>query len=118
MATTIYVLKTCDSCRNALAWLEKQGVEYRRIDVRADGLRSEDLTTWCQQLGWQTLVNRRSRTWRELPEQSKTSMDEAAAVAAILAQPTLMKRPLLVASDGAVHAGFTAASYAKIFASD
>ncbi len=115
MTATIYGLKTCDTCRKALSWLSERDVNYRSVDVRADGLDKDDLTAWCQRLGWQTLVNRRSRTWRELPEQTKTSMDDATAVAAILAQPTLMKRPLLLTTDGGVHVGFTPAGYAQIF---
>lgn len=91
----IYGLKTCDSCRKALGIVAAGGARHRFHDLRADGLPAAALARWLARAGWETLLNRRSTTWRALPAAEKEGLD-AAAVARLLARyPTLVKRPVV-----------------------
>lgn len=92
---TLYGIKNCDTVKKARKWLEASGIEYRFHDYRADGLEAAQLKRWAQELGWEALLNKRGTTWRKLPEQDKTAIDKAGAIALMLAQPALIKRPLL-----------------------
>ncbi|MCB1676503.1 MAG: ArsC family reductase [Halioglobus sp.] len=110
----MYGIKNCDTVRKARAWLDAHGVEYRFHDVREDGLLRAQVEAWLDELGWQQLLNRRSASWKALPQKTRDGMDDAAAAEAILAQPTLIKRPLLDIGHER-HSGFSAARYAGIF---
>lgn len=90
----VWGLKTCDTCRKALAWLSAEGIAHRFRDVRADGLDAAALGRWIDELGWEALVNSRGTTWRGLPEGDRAGLDAAKAKALILAHPALMKRPV------------------------
>ena len=111
---TLYGIKNCDTVKKARKWLELHGVEYEFHDFRADGLGPDAVQAWLAELGWQTLVNKRSTSWKALDEQQRESMDEESALAAILAQPTLIKRPLLDTGHER-FTGFSADNYQKIF---
>lgn len=93
---TIYGLQSCDSCRKARRWLEDHGHPYRFHDVRAQGLEENTLSDWLDELGWETLVNRRSTSWRSLAQSERVGLDERQAAALLLRHPTLMKRPVVV----------------------
>ena len=111
---TVYGIKNCDTVKKARKWLEQHGIDYSFHDFREDGIDRDAVAGWIEELGWETLVNRRSTSWKTLDEQVRKSMDAESALAAILAQPTLVKRPLL--DTGAErHTGFSAANYEKIF---
>ena len=111
---TLYGIRNCDTVKKARTWLDKHGIDYRYHDFREDGMDADTVTTWIEELGWQNLLNTRSTSWKALGERARLSMDEAAAHKAVLAHPTLIKRPLL--DTGAQrYTGFSAASYAKIF---
>jgi Spx/MgsR family transcriptional regulator len=101
----IYGLKNCDTCRKARKWLEAEGLDHRFHDVRADGLDAATLQGWIAATGWETLLNRRGTTWRQLPDDRKANVDEAAAVALMLEFPALIKRPVFQ-SGGTVIVGF------------
>lgn len=111
---TVYGIKNCDTVKKARKWLEAQGIEYAFHDVREDGITRGQVQTWLGKLGWETLVNRRSTSWKALDEGLRTNMDEASALEAILQQPTLIKRPLLDTGHEC-HCGFSAAAYQSIF---
>ena len=111
---TLYGIKNCDTVKKARRWLDDQGVDYAFHDFRQQGLTSAQVEAWLAELGWQDLVNRRSTSWKSLDEQTRESMDETGALAAILEQPTLIKRPLLDTGKQR-FVGFSAASYEKIF---
>ncbi len=96
---TLYGIKNCDSVRKARRWLEDGGVEYQFHDLRADGVEAPLLQGWIEQLGWEKLLNRRSATWRQLPDDEKTDLDARRAAALMLQHPTLIKRPLLDSSS-------------------
>ena len=111
---TLYGIKNCDTVKKARKWLDLHGVDYAFHDFREDGLERDQVTTWIAELGWETLVNRRSTSWKALDPATREQMDEVAALQAIMAQPTLIKRPLLDIGHER-HVGFSAASYASIF---
>jgi Spx/MgsR family transcriptional regulator len=111
---TLYGIKNCDTVKKTRKWLDTHGIEYRYHDFREDGLDSEAVTAWIEELGWQNLLNRRSTSWKALDEQARVAMDEAHAHAAIILHPTLIKRPLLDTGHQR-FVGFSASNYAKIF---
>lgn len=101
----VYGLKNCDTCRNALKWLDENRLEHTFGDFRKDGLKAADLHRWIKAAGWETLLNKRSTTWRGLAEEDKQSLDEAAAATLMAAHPALIKRPVFEFS-GKVVVGF------------
>lgn len=92
---TLYGIKACDTCRKARKALDAKGIDYRFHDLRDDGLDAERLDAWLARLPLDTLLNRRSTTWRQLGDAEKEDIDTARAHALMLAYPTLIKRPLL-----------------------
>jgi arsenate reductase len=113
--TTLYGIKNCDSVKKARKWLDANGIDYRFHDFRAEGLQQERLQQWNSAVGWETLLNRRGTSWRQLPQQVKDTIDEASALALMLENPTLIKRPVLERKNGKVHVGFKAEEYASLF---
>jgi len=109
----IYGLKNCDSCRKAVALLQDSGGDYRFHDLRADGLPAGRLERWLDGVGWETLLNRRSTTWRELPEAEKADLDAERALRLLERYPTLIKRPVVEAGDSLV-VGFAASQQAAL----
>ena len=96
----IYGIKQCDTCRKALKWLEGEGRAFEWQDLREQPLSPEQLATWVEQIGPDTLVNRRSTTWRQLTEAERAKAMDATQVAELLgAHPTLIKRPVFRAGD-------------------
>jgi arsenate reductase len=110
---TLYGIKNCDTVKKARVWLEQHHVNYRFHDLRDDGLDAARLNEWIKSLGWETLLNTRSTTWRQLPDADKHDLSAANAVKLMLAHPTLIKRPVLV-NGTVVTVGFSAATYSKI----
>ena len=111
---TLFGIKNCDTVKKARKWLDTHDIEYHFHDFREDGLDQGAVRDWLDELGWETLVNKRSTSWKALDQSSRDSMDTASALAAIMAQPTLIKRPLLDTGKER-HTGFSAASYQGIF---
>ena len=111
---TLYGIKYCDTVKKARKWLESEDIQYQFHDFREDGLERGSVEQWIKELGWETLVNKRSTSWKALDEKTRTAMNDANAVAAILEQPTLIKRPLLDTGKER-FSGFSAANYAKLF---
>jgi arsenate reductase (glutaredoxin) len=105
MTVTIYGIKNCDTMKKARAWLEGHGVAYRFHDYRVEGLDPLRLASWQNVLGWETLLNRASASWRQLPEADKAGIDADRASALMLTNPTLIKRPVLDV-DGRLTIGF------------
>ncbi len=112
--TTLYGIKNCDTVRKARRWLAEHDIEYRFHDFRADGISKKLLTPWVEDLGWEALLNRRSTTWRQLPDTQRDGLDRAGAIDLMLAHPTLIKRPVL--EIGKRHyLGFKAEQYSEVF---
>ncbi len=111
---TLYGIKNCDTVKKARKWLDVHGIEYHFHDFRVDGLDREAVAGWLNELGWETLVNRRSTSWKALDQASRDAMNADSALLAIMDQPTLIKRPLLDTGQER-HTGFSAPDYQKVF---
>ncbi len=92
---TVYGIKSCDTCRKARAFLDAQGMPHRFHDLRDDGLDIQMLERWSDRVGWEKLLNRRSLTWRKIPEVDRGDMTRDKALATMLDKPTLIKRPVI-----------------------
>ena len=92
---TVYGIKNCDTCRRARRYLEDRNIEFRFHDLREDGLDIQMLERWSARVEWERLLNRKSLTWRKMPEPNRIDMTKDRAFAAMLDQPTLVKRPVL-----------------------
>lgn len=110
---TLYGLKNCDTCRNAIKWLTNEGIEHRFLDVRKDGIDQALVAGWAKAVGWETLLNRRGTTWRGLPDADKDGVDEAKAVDLMVAFPALIKRPVFD-RGGVISVGFKEADKAQL----
>ncbi|MAU40495.1 MAG: ArsC family reductase [Kordiimonas sp.] len=91
---TIYGIKNCDTMKKAMKWLEGQDVSYRFHDYRKDGTDADQFTAWLDELGWEVLINKRGTTWRQLPDNIKTEMNNEQALQVMLDNPAIIKRPL------------------------
>jgi arsenate reductase len=92
---TIYGIKSCDTMKKARAWLEERGVPHEFHDYKASGIDRQRLERWSRELGWETLLNRAGTTFRKLPESRRERLDEHKAIALMLEQPSMIKRPVL-----------------------
>ena len=113
MTTVIYGIKNCDTMKKARAWLDSHGVGYNFHDYKTAGISKEKLTGWSAKVGWETLLNRAGTTFRKLPDSDKQGLNERKAIALMLAQPSLIKRPVLEAGGGKLLVGFKPEIYAK-----
>lgn len=112
MSTTIYGIKNCDTMKKARAWLDARGVTYAFHDYKASGIDAATLRSWAGQVGWEKLLNRAGTTFRKLPEAEREGIDEGKAIALMVAQPSMIKRPVL--ADGKkLLVGFSPEAYAK-----
>ena len=111
---TIYGIKNCDTMKKARAWLDKHGVDYAFHDYKTAGIARERLEQWCKKAGWETLLNRAGTTFRKLPDKDKNGLDAKKAVALMLAQPSMIKRPVLELGGGKLLIGFKPELYAVL----
>lgn len=111
MPATIYGIKNCDTMKKARLWLDEHGVDYAFHDYKASGIDRDHLERWCAEAGWQTVLNRVGTTFRQLPNEAKADLDPEKAIALMLAQPSMIKRPVLEA-DGKLLIGFKPEIYA------
>ncbi len=112
--TTLYGIPNCDTVKKAQRWLDANNISFSFHDFRKDGLTETQLREWVSALGWETLLNKRSTSWRQLDDDIKNSIDEAAAVREMLATPTLIKRPVL-SLEGRYQVGFKESDYSALF---
>ena len=110
---TIYGIKNCDTMKKARAWLDKHGVAYSFHDYKAAGIDRERLERWSKKVGWETLLNRAGTTFRKLADKDKSGIDASKAVALMLAQPSMIKRPVLELDGGKLLVGFSPEHYAE-----
>ncbi len=113
-ATTLYGLSNCDTCRNARSWLDSRGIEHAFHDFKKDGLPAVHLDRWLSELSWETLLNRRGTTWRGLSDTDKTRLSTGKVRKLMLANPSLIKRPVLEVG-AALVVGFSSAQYDVVF---
>lgn len=95
MAHTLYGIKACDTMKKARTWLEAQAIEYAFHDYKTQGIDRDSLNRWCAEHGWEVVLNRAGTTFRKLDDASKADLDQAKAVELMLAQPSMIKRPVL-----------------------
>jgi arsenate reductase len=110
-AITIYGIKNCDTMKKARAWLDKHGVEYAFHDYKTAGIERERLEQWSKKVGWETLLNRAGATFRKLADKDKAGLDAKKATALMLAQPSMIKRPVLDLGGGKLLVGFKPEDY-------
>ena len=111
---TIYGIKACDTMKKARSWLETHSVAHAFHDYKIQGVSQVLLEGWVRVVGWETLLNRAGTTFRKLPEADKAGLDAGRAIALMLAQPSMIKRPVLDAGGGLV-VGFRPETYAAAF---
>ena len=109
----IYGIKNCDTMKKARAWLDQHGMQYRFHDYKKDGLTPELLTQFIQKLGLEQVLNKRGTSYRALSDEIKNNLTPATAFAAVLANPSLIKRPILVHKNQ-YYVGFSAEQYQQI----
>lgn len=95
MTIILYGIRNCDTVKKARAWLDGREITYAFHDYKTAGIDAERLQRWCKELGWETLLNRAGTTFRKLPDGDKQELDERKAIALMLAQPSMIKRPVL-----------------------
>jgi arsenate reductase len=116
MPITIYGIKNCDTMKKARAWLEKHGVDYDFHDYKAAGIEKDKLEAWAEKVGWETVLNRAGTTFKKLPDKDKEGLTEAKAIKLMLAQPSMIKRPVLELPRGKLLIGFKPEDYAAALA--
>jgi Spx/MgsR family transcriptional regulator len=109
---TIYGIKNCDTMKKARAWLDGHGVAYAFHDYKTAGVGRAALQAWSKAVGWEVLLNRAGTTFRKLPEADKAGITEARAIALMIAQPSMIKRPVLEVG-GRLLVGFKSELYAE-----
>ncbi len=111
----MFGIKNCDTIKKARRFLDAANIDYRFHDYRAEGLSDELLQQFIDALGYQALLNTRGTTWRKLPEAEREAITNASqAKALMLAQPAIIKRPLLRAPDGSILSGFNETTYQNV----
>ncbi|MEP3348953.1 MAG: ArsC family reductase [Marinomonas sp.] len=108
----IYGIKNCDTMKKAFRWLEEHKIEYRFHDYKKEALETETAKAWIDELGWESIINKRGTTWRKLDEGTKSSMNNELAVETVINQPSMIKRPLIIA-NGKIHLGFNSDEYSQ-----
>ncbi len=106
MSITIYGIKNCDTMTKAREWLDGHRVTYAFHDYKSAGIERERLERWCKKVGWEALLNRAGTTFRKLPETDRRGLDETKAIALMLAQPSMIKRPVLDLGRDRLVVGF------------
>ena len=109
---TVYGIKSCDTCRKARKYFAEHDIEFRFHDVRDDGLDIQMLERWSGRIDWTKLLNKQSLTWRKVPEVDRNDMTKDRALALMIENPTLLKRPVLE-SEEFIAVGFSEKQFAE-----
>ncbi len=116
MKVTIYGIKNCDTMKKARNWLDGKGVAYQFHDYKVAGVERGRLEAWAAKVGWESLLNRAGTTFRKLPEADKEGLTEKKAMSLMMAQPSMIKRPVLEAASN-ILVGFKPEQYEKFLSS-
>ena len=114
MSTTLYGIRNCDTMKKAWTWLDQHAVAYVFHDYKKEGIPRAKLEAWAGRVGWEALLNRAGTTFKKLPDADRTGIDATKAIGLMLAQPSMIKRPVLEA-DGRLLVGFKPAEYEAAF---
>ena len=111
MSVTIYGIRNCDTMKKARAWLDKSGHAYAFHDYKTAGIDRARLEGWAKKVGWEVLLNRSGTTFRKLPDAAKEGLGEKKALALMLEQPSMIRRPVLEGPGGKLLVGFKPENY-------
>jgi arsenate reductase len=111
---SLYGIKNCDTMKKARAFLDKKGVAYDFHDYKTQGIERGKLEGWAKKAGWETLLNRAGTTFRKLPDKDKQGLTKKKALALMLAQPSMIKRPVLETGGGRILVGFKPDEYSAL----
>lgn len=114
MDTKVYGIKNCDTMKKALKWLEAHQFDFEFVDYKKSGVDTAVLTRALAEHGWETVINKRGKTWRQLDKDTQDNMSNANAMTVAMDNPSIIKRPLLI-KNGKTHIGFKDAQYSEIF---
>jgi arsenate reductase (glutaredoxin) len=115
MTLTVYGIPNCDTVKKARSWLTAKGMEYTFHDYKKVGIDAVTLQGWCLAAGWEVLLNKAGTTFKKLPDTDKIDLNETRAIALMIANPSMIKRPV-VAGDFGIVVGFKPEIYEKEFA--
>ena len=116
-STILYGIKACDSMKKAQLWLTDHGIDYAFHDYKKNAISRAVLDGWVGQVGWEILLNKAGTTFRKLPPEQKEDMTQEKAITLMLAQPSMIKRPVLEREGKIVGVGFKPVEYEELFAS-
>ena len=111
MPVTIYGIKNCDTMKKARGWLDTRGVAYAFHDYKTAGIERAKLEGWAKKAGWEALLNKAGTMFRKLPDKDREGLTEAKAIKLMLAQPSMIKRPVLELTGGKLLVGFKPEQY-------
>ena len=111
MPITIYGIKNCDTMKKARGWLDTRGVAYAFHDYKTAGIERAKLEGWAKKAGWEALLNKAGTMFRKLPDKDREGLTEAKAIKLMLAQPSMIKRPVLELTGGKLLVGFKPEQY-------
>ena len=108
----VYGIKNCDTVKKALKWLNENRIEYEFHDYKSKGISEKMLKNWVTQIGWESLVNRKGMTWRQLDSDTQAGVkNEKTAIKLMLEKTSVIKRPLIESSGKVIALGFDAQEY-------
>ncbi|MDG3088824.1 ArsC family reductase [Vibrio hannami] len=114
MTITMYGIPNCDTIKKAKKWLQEADINFEFHDYRKQGVDPEMVKSFCDQLGWEQVLNKRGTTYRQLTQEQKDSLNEENAIALLVESPAMIKRPIL-SIDNTLYIGFKAEQYASVF---
>jgi arsenate reductase (glutaredoxin) len=114
MSITVFGIPNCDTVKKARNWLDGRGVVYTFHDYKKAGAPAQKLESWCDALGWETVLNRAGTTFKKLPEEIRSTVDQKRAIALMIDQPSMIKRPL-VEYPGGLLLGFKPGDWETAF---
>lgn len=114
MTAKLYGIPNCDTVKKARAWLDARGAVYVFHDYKKSGIADAKLGQWCDEAGWEKVLNRAGTTFRKLPETAKAGLDRSMAIRLMCAQPSMIKRPI-VEHGGGLLVGFAVKDWEAVF---
>ena len=115
MTITMFGIPNCDTIKKAKKWLQAEEIGFEFHDYRKQGVDEALVRSFCEDLGWEQVLNKRGTTYRQLTQEQKDGLNEENAIALLVEQPAMIKRPILKVEDK-LHIGFKADQYSAIFA--
>jgi arsenate reductase (glutaredoxin) len=110
---TLYGIPNCDTTKKAMAWMKKNKIDFSFHDYKQEGISKQKLEAWCNKLGWENIFNKRSTTWRDLPEsEQKKAVNQSAAIKLMMENNSIIKRPVIEFEDKLI-VGFTETEFTK-----